>query len=1188
MQAPPSAFPLPSGLDLRPTPELDEVLRIAAWINELARGDVNVDYTALFLGLLWSTTPEGAHLMSGVDEDGVDVAAILKRVGLSPEVREEVLGRAGSGEPFEIRKDPLSASVREVLRRAAIVAREVGAPDTGSAVSKGGGDLTEVAPRHVLAVYFFRNPSDHDPQLHKAWGFDGPRWQARFRSLLEDAYPGEGEAWSVVVGGDASDSVPGSVLDAYPMDAGARAVLATAAVAARGPRIGSPDLLGAAFARAPTPDGPLAPVEAELHEFEGALGLPTDHALGAPSQVHLVPDRAADGTQAWPELTGELWGLLSRARALADETTPGGWVGARHLLACLLVEEGTEAHRLIAEEGAGVSSARETLRSAWTARHITDSGGAWRRYLIGTSPPTVAGYHADTADGDDDHLDVTRYATAFATIMTARDVSPPLSIGVFGDWGSGKSFFMRLMRRQTGRLAEMRVTGADGRPLFHRNVVSIEFNAWHYVDANLWASLVQAILEGLDRAMQQRSRGLIHEMLDQLELAQEARKDASAAVEAAREALEDRKAEKETAAQEAEIRQEELAETRTADLQRAIRTHAVEDLSLDRVADFLERYGGLGERERALLAELKGQTDKNLGDLKDLITDGQNLAGRGRSTLDWLVRAPVTPRQMLLATVVVVGGGLLIWALEAMLASQAPAITAAIVEVGAAVGVVVAWAKGQLGRIGTGLDHFERIRTRVEQEEAEVRAAHEQAVAEAEARVAEARRELEVKEQRLAAAEERLQRAEKELRESDSAQRIARLVERRLEGGDYERHLGIVAAIRRDFQTISDYMADKSAEAALEAAGLAAESGDDASGIRPVDRIVLYIDDLDRCPTDKVVAVLEAIHLLLAFKLFVVVVGVDIRWAARSLKDKYPRHLRASRLQAGSAGQAALADGGTDAATALDYLEKIFQIPFWIPPMDPWASRNMIHALVPTPRDGDGENGTAADARGVDGNVLARGGTNRTGSDGGGGQDRDVDAAPDPAAGGVQGSPGGPGSPATGRAAEAATEGRSTGDVETPEDAADLLDMTSAERGLMLSIAGAVGKSPRRLKRFVNTYRILKASLDPLARRRFVTESVEGGTGGEFGAPMTLMAVLTAAPHEAIGLIHELHELDDAALVADLRSRVEAMPQGPERGYILQALDVYTKWTGQPDPTVAPLRRWSDEVARFSFRAGRL
>jgi hypothetical protein len=46
---------------------------------------------------------------------------------------------------------------------------------------------------------------------------------------------------------------------------------------------------------------------------------------------------------------------------------------------------------------------------------------------------------------------------------------------------------------------------------------------------------------------------------------------------------------------------------------------------------------------------------------------------------------------------------------------------------------------------------------------------------------------------------------------------------------------------------------------------------------RALNRIVLFIDDLDRCDPDRVVKVLEAVYLLLAVKLFVVVVGVDAR-----------------------------------------------------------------------------------------------------------------------------------------------------------------------------------------------------------------------------------------------------------------------------------------------------------------------
>ena len=47
---------------------------------------------------------------------------------------------------------------------------------------------------------------------------------------------------------------------------------------------------------------------------------------------------------------------------------------------------------------------------------------------------------------------------------------------------------------------------------------------------------------------------------------------------------------------------------------------------------------------------------------------------------------------------------------------------------------------------------------------------------------------------------------------------------------------------------------------------------------KPLERIILYIDDLDRCPEERVVEVLEAVNLLMAFPLFIVIVGVDPRW----------------------------------------------------------------------------------------------------------------------------------------------------------------------------------------------------------------------------------------------------------------------------------------------------------------------
>lgn len=79
-------------------------------------------------------------------------------------------------------------------------------------------------------------------------------------------------------------------------------------------------------------------------------------------------------------------------------------------------------------------------------------------------------------------------------------------------------------------------------------------------------------------------------------------------------------------------------------------------------------------------------------------------------------------------------------------------------------------------------------------------------------------------------------------------------------------------------QTLLKRVGEKSKGVGEEAAGEAVDTG---SSPKPVERIVLYIDDLDRCPPKRVVEVLEAVHLLLAFPLFVVVVGVDVRWVSR-------------------------------------------------------------------------------------------------------------------------------------------------------------------------------------------------------------------------------------------------------------------------------------------------------------------
>jgi hypothetical protein len=102
---------------------------------------------------------------------------------------------------------------------------------------------------------------------------------------------------------------------------------------------------------------------------------------------------------------------------------------------------------------------------------------------------------------------------------------------------------------------------------------------------------------------------------------------------------------------------------------------------------------------------------------------------------------------------------------------------------------------------------------------------------------------------------------------------------------------------------------------------------------------VLYIDDLDRCREDVVVEVIQMVHLLLAFPLFVCVVAADPRWLTTCLSrapgvratdtnpdDGRPQGPRLTRA-------AMLASQLGRPADPADYLEKIFQVPIWLRPI---------------------------------------------------------------------------------------------------------------------------------------------------------------------------------------------------------------------------------------------------------------
>ena len=165
---------------------------------------------------------------------------------------------------------------------------------------------------------------------------------------------------------------------------------------------------------------------------------------------------------------------------------------------------------------------------------------------------------------------------------------------------------------------------------------------------------------------------------------------------------------------------------------------------------------------------------------------------------------------------------------------------------------------------------------------------------------------------------------------------------------DYKNQLGIISVIRKDFETLSELFVENKSNNTInnEKEFEEQEKFSDRQIIKDqfkegkkLQRIVLYIDDLDRCPEDKVIEVLEAVNLIMAFPLFIVVVGVDSSWVKNALIKKY--HLQFGETK------------GTDykKREASDYLEKIFQVPFHLKQAEDDGVKNMIDKLVKVEED---------------------------------------------------------------------------------------------------------------------------------------------------------------------------------------------------------------------------------------------
>ncbi len=936
--------------------------------------------------------------------------------------------------------------------------------------------------------------------------------------------------------------------------------------------------------------------------------------------------REAGGVPSDPPglISSNLWRVLQRASELRRR---GGYLAARHLIVALLLfrpgvpQAASSAAALLSNAGLHRDVVLGEFLQSLATRGPEEERDAWAK-LAAEHPvpppspgpdapppprprgPIIAGYHADTPSGRaaDDCLGLDSSVSAMANLIASTQLDGTLSLGVFGNWGSGKSFFMKRLRDEIDAIAKVArgVHAPNEVPAYWSNIAQVEFNAWHYVDANLWASLMSHLLDVLRRW--DPSGGLpkadspIAQAIEKLEIAASARLDAEARQEKAEKA--------QRIAVAALNRAKSNYAGATEKLSRLV-ARSVWSFVEGRITD--ERQRATEALEKLELVEKGAQT--SVETLYAQVRDVVSTAGRLHTIAHGMLRDGDGAKHVVYLTLGVLAAAVviaiaLVWV--GVLHDAAAVVCAAIVGCATALGKAFLWVQQTANAVHKQLAPLRAARASIEQKLGEAENEKAARIAEAEKGVAMAQTRVEAAAAEVAAREQELREAERALVDAVSGRAVRQFIEQRLATGDYQKHLGLIAMIRRDFEQLGELIRAhncsrrrlKTEMEQIRTALLRARpqlKDEDLLAMFEnigINRIVLYIDDLDRCPSSRVVEVLQAIHLLVSFPIFVVVVGVDSRWMAHSLAREYPALL--VHTQGDDSARAA---GSREEARALvtpaDYLEKIFQIPFWVPPLRTSSAQKLIGKL------------TEAPAGGMPFGTDTGGGEREQAQDTGGELLEGEPAADISAPWGVDGAEGsGQGAGRSGPAGlrrdrekeeeetqkkqkqKQKQEQEQEHEDETsppPSMRPDLLRVAEGERISMQSLAALIGRSPRATKRFVNSYRLLKVALVMQEPGRFTRDSE---AVGHLSGPMFLLAVVVGLPTLAGELMGMLPANPDVGVVDQLEALARWAGDDPQHAFAVQRIREFTssadaaRWRTLRG---TDLRPWVTRVGQFSF-----